>query len=82
MVDAATDAGEIVRAARSADKDLSVGASVFDVYEGEHVDAGKKSVAISVTLQPVDATLTDEQIDAVAKKVTAEVEKRTGGVLR
>ena len=82
VVDAATDAGEIVRAARSADKELIVGASVFDVYEGEHVDAGKKSIAISVTLQPVDATLTDEQIDAVAKKVTAEVEKRTGGVLR
>ncbi|MGB0632873.1 MAG: phenylalanine--tRNA ligase subunit beta, partial [Alphaproteobacteria bacterium] len=82
VVDTATDAGEIVRAARSADKDLIVDASVFDVYAGEHVGDGKKSVAISVTLQPVEATLTDEQIDAVAKKVTAEVEKRTGGVLR
>ena len=82
VVDAATDAGDIVRAARSADKDLIVDASVFDVYEGEHMEDGKKSVAISVTLQPVDATLTDEQIDAVAKKVTGEVEKRTGGVLR
>ena len=55
---------------------------VFDVYEGEHVGDGRKSVAIAVTLQPVEATLTDEQIDSVAKKITAEVEKRTGGVLR
>ena len=82
VVDAATDAGEIVRAARSADKELIVDVSVFDVYEGEHMEDGKKSVAISVTLQPVKATLTDEQIDAVAKKVTGEVENRTGGVLR
>ena len=82
VVDADTDAGDIVRAARGADKELIVDTSVFDVYEGEHVGEGKKSVAISVTLQPTEATLTDEQIDAVAKKVTAEVEKRTDGVLR
>ncbi|MGB0632800.1 MAG: phenylalanine--tRNA ligase subunit beta, partial [Alphaproteobacteria bacterium] len=82
VVDAGTDAGDIVRAARGADKGLIVDMSVFDVYEGEHVGEGRKSVAISVTLQPTEATLTDEQIDAVAKKVTAEVEKRTGGVLR
>ncbi len=82
VVDAGTDAGDIVRAARGADKDLIVDTSVFDVYQGEHVGEGRKSVAISVTLQPTEATLTDEQIDAVANKVTAEVEKRTGGVLR
>lgn len=82
VVDADVAAGEIVRAAAGVDKALITDVQVFDVYEGEHVGAGKKSVAIAVTLQPVDATLTDEQIDAVAQKITAEVEKRTGGVLR
>jgi phenylalanyl-tRNA synthetase beta chain len=82
VVDANVAASEIVRAAAGVDKALITDVQVFDVYEGEHVGAGKKSVAIAVTLQPVDATLTDEQIDAVAQKITAEVEKRTGGVLR
>ncbi len=82
VVDAGVAAGDIVRAAGGADRDLIVDVGVFDVYEGEHVGEGKKSVAIAVTLQPTDATLTDEQIDAVGKKVVAEVEKRTGGALR
>ena len=46
------------------------------------MEDGKKSIAISITLQPVEATLTDEEIDAVADKVTAAVKNRTGGVLR
>ncbi|MBV9970422.1 MAG: hypothetical protein JO228_10585, partial [Xanthobacteraceae bacterium] len=56
--------------------------SVFDVYEGKGVEAGKKSVAIAVTLQPRDKTMTDQEIDAVGAKIAAEVGKRTGGVLR
>ena len=74
--------GAVLRAVRSADTDLIIDASIFDVYEGERLEDGKKSIAISITLQPVEATLTDEEIDAVAEKVTAEVKKRTGGVLR
>ena len=72
----------MVNAAAGADKELIADVGVFDVYEGEHVGAGRKSVAISVALQPTDATLTDARIDAVAAKITAAVEKRTGGVLR
>jgi phenylalanyl-tRNA synthetase beta chain len=59
-----------------------VGVSVFDVYEGPGIDTGKKSIAIAVTLQPRERTLTDQEIDAVAAKIVAEVSKRTGGVLR
>jgi phenylalanyl-tRNA synthetase beta chain len=55
---------------------------VFDVYRGTGIEAGKKSVAIEITLQPRDQTLTDEQIDAVGAKVVAAVAKATGGVLR
>jgi phenylalanyl-tRNA synthetase beta chain len=56
--------------------------SLFDVYTGEGIDRNKKSLAVTVTLQPVEATLTDEKIEAIALKIIRNVEKRTGGVLR
>ena len=55
---------------------------MFDVYEGKGVGEGKKSLAINVVLQPVDKTLTDAEIEAVADKVIAGVVKATGGELR
>jgi phenylalanyl-tRNA synthetase beta chain len=82
VVDAAVKAGDIVRAAQNVDKKLIAGVSVFDVYEGKSIEPGKKSIAIAVTLQPRDKTMTDEEIDALAAKIVAEVSKRTGGVLR
>ncbi len=82
VVDRAVKAADIVRAAQSVDRKLIAGVTVFDVYEGKGIDPGKKSIAIAVTLQPRDKTLTDQEIDAVAAKIVAEVGKRTGGVLR
>ncbi len=82
LVDAAVKAGDIVRAAQNADRKFITSVSVFDVYEGAGIEPGKKSVAIAVTVQPRDKTMTDEEIDALAAKVVAEVTKRTGGVLR
>jgi phenylalanyl-tRNA synthetase beta chain len=73
---------DIIRAAQGVDRKLIAGVSVFDVYEGTGVEPGKKSVAIAVTLQPRERTLTDQEIDALAAKIVAEVGKRTGGVLR
>jgi phenylalanyl-tRNA synthetase beta chain len=64
------------------DRKLIAGVSVFDVYEGTGIEPGKKSVAIAVTIQPRDKTLTEQEIDALAAKLVAEVAKRTGGVLR
>jgi phenylalanyl-tRNA synthetase beta chain len=55
---------------------------VFDVYEGTGIAPGKKSIAIAVTLQPRERTMTDAEIEALAAKIVAEVGKRTGGVLR
>ena len=55
---------------------------MFDVYEGQGIEAGKKSVAIAVTIQPREKTMTEQEIDALAAKIVAEVCKRTGGVLR
>jgi phenylalanyl-tRNA synthetase beta chain len=75
-------AADVVRAAQSADRKLIAGVTVFDVYEGEGIAPGKKSIAIAVTLQPRDKTMTDAEIEALAAKIVAEVGKRTGGVLR
>ncbi len=79
-------ADKVVRAAKGADKQLITDISVFDLFEGEaaskSLGKGKKSLAIKVTLQPRDKTMTDEEIDAVAAKVVANVNKATGGTLR
>lgn len=82
VVDKAVTAGAILKAARGADKALIRDVNVFDVFEGSHVGEGKKSVAIEVTLQPVDKTLTDEDIDKVSAAIIAAVTKTSGGVLR
>jgi phenylalanyl-tRNA synthetase beta chain len=75
-------AADIVRAAQSVDRKLITGIIVFDVYEGPGIAPGKKSLAIAVTIQPRDKTMTDAEIEALAAKIVAEVGKRTGGVLR
>lgn len=75
-------AGDMVKAAAGVDRKLITGVNVFDLYEGPGIDADKKSVALSVTLQPREKTLTDAEIDAVAAKIVAEVTKKTGAVLR
>ena len=82
VLDKQSDAATLLRAAAGADKKLISGVSVFDVFEGASLGEGKKSVAIEVTLQPVEKTLTDEEIEAVSKQIIANVEKSTGGVLR
>ena len=61
-------AADIVRAAQNVDKKLIVGVTVFDVYEGKGIEPGKKSIAIAVTMQPRDKTMTDAEIDALAAK--------------
>ncbi|MFY9698426.1 MAG: phenylalanine--tRNA ligase subunit beta [Rhodoplanes sp.] len=82
IVNRAVKAADLVRAAQNADRKLIAGVTVFDVYEGAGIDPDKKSIAVSATLQPREKTLTDEEIEAVAQKIVAEVAKRTGGVLR
>jgi phenylalanyl-tRNA synthetase beta chain len=82
LVDRAVTAAEIIRAAQAADKTLVQKIEVFDLYEGKGVPEGKKSLAIAVTLQPREKTLTDAEIDAVAKKIVDEVGRKTGATLR
>ncbi|ESY51124.1 phenylalanyl-tRNA synthetase subunit beta [Mesorhizobium sp. LNJC374B00] len=82
VVDKTIEAGTLVRAALAADKKLITGVSVFDVFEGASLGAAKKSIAIEVSIQPVEKTLTDEDFEALAKRVVDNVGTQTGGVLR
>lgn len=82
IVDKATAAGEMVKSAQNADRALISDVSVFDLYEGQGVEPGKKSVALAVTLQPVEKTLTEAEIEAVGAKIVAEMAKRYGAALR
>jgi len=82
LLDRPVEAAKVIRAAEAADRKLIAGVAVFDQFESDVLGPGKKSLAIEVTLQPTEKTLTDEEIDAVGKRIVAEVIKATGGTLR
>jgi phenylalanyl-tRNA synthetase beta chain len=82
VVDAGVEALTLVNAAMGADKGLIEDVRVFDEFLGGSLGEGKKSLAITVRLQPRDATLKDADIEAVAAKVIEKVTKATGGTLR
>ena len=86
VLDAKVEALVAVNAALGADKALIEAVSVFDQFTGEKAEAqmgaGKKSIALSVRMQPKDKTLTDAEIEAVSAKIVEKVAKATGGVLR
>jgi len=82
LVEEGVAAGDLIRAARGADRALITDVSLFDVFTGKGVPEGSKSLAIEVTLSPKQQTLTDAEIDAVAAKVVEAVKKATGGELR
>ncbi len=82
VVDSAVKAADIVRAAQNVDRKLISNVVIFDVYEGKGIEPGKKSIAIAITMQPREKTMTDAEIEALSGKIVAEVTKRTGGVLR
>lgn len=86
VVDAKVEALTAVNAAQGADKALIESVRLFDQFTGEKAEAqmgpGKKSIALTVRLQPTEATLTDKEIEAVSAKVIEKVTKATGGALR
>jgi len=82
LLDRDVAAGDVLRAAQGADRALIADVGVFDVFTGTGVPEGKKSLAIEVTLQPKEKTLTDAEIEEVAAKIVAAVQKATGGELR
>ena len=74
-------AGDLIKGAQGADKKMITGVNVFDVYVGKGVEEGHKSIALEVTIQPGEKTLKDAEIDAISKKIIANIEK-LGGTLR
>ena len=80
-------ADKLIKAARGADKKLISNIVLFDAFMGASegggaLGEGMKSLAIEVTISPMEATLTDAEIEAVADKIIQAVEKATGGKLR
>ena len=82
VVDAEVEALNLVNAAAGADKALIEGVRVFDEFVGGSLGEGKKSIAVTVRLQPTDKTLKEADIEAVAAKIVEKVGKATGGTLR
>ena len=64
------------------DKELIKNVKIFDVYQGENISSGKKSIAFNVTLEPKNKTLSESDIDDVSKKIISTVQKITGATLR
>lgn len=82
LVDADVAAERLVRAARGADPSLIADVRVFDVYQGDRLPEGRKSVAVCVTLQPTERTLTDDDIESAGRAVVGAVSRATGATLR
>jgi phenylalanyl-tRNA synthetase beta chain len=82
VVEESVPAETVLRTARGVDRKLVAEVRLFDVYRGKGVEDGKKSLAITVVLQPQEATLTEDAIEAFSKKLIAAVEKASGGRLR
>jgi phenylalanyl-tRNA synthetase beta chain len=81
VVDQDRPAGDLVKAVAGADKALIAGVRLFDVYEGKGVPEGHKSLAVEVTVQPRDKTLTDAEIEALSARIVAAAQK-VGATLR
>jgi phenylalanyl-tRNA synthetase beta chain len=82
LADKSVEAGAVLRAAEGAEKTLISRVSVFDVFEGQGVPQGKKSLGVEITLTPLGRTLTEAEIEEVSAKVVAQVKKATGAELR
>ena len=82
LVDEDVKATDLIRAAKAADKKLITNASIFDIYTGKGVAEGKKSVALTIQIQPKTETLTDKDLETLMTAVTESVLEKCGGVLR
>lgn len=82
VVDKDVKAIDVIMAAKNADRNHITDVRVFDAYEGENLPAGKKSLALAVTFQPVEDTFSDKDIEVLMQKVIVDVSKKTGGVIR
>jgi len=82
VIDEKYSSGEIISLVRKIDKELIKTVKIFDVYQGDAIGDGKKSIAFNVTLEPKDKTLSDNDIDQISKKIISTVQETTGATLR
>jgi Phenylalanyl-tRNA synthetase beta subunit len=82
VIDKIFKIGTLEKIIREVDENLIHNVSTFDVYEGDNIPKDKKSVAINVTLQAIDKTLTDNDLDEISKSIIDTVGKKTGATIR
>ena len=82
VVDRKVRAIDVVSAAKTADRNAITEVRVFDLYEGENLPADKKSIAVSVTFQPVEKTFSDQDLEVLMNKIIQEMKKKCGAELR
>ena len=82
VIDEKYSSGEIINLVKRIDKELIKNVKIFDVYKGDNIASGKKSIAFNVTLEPKDKTLSDNDIEKISKKIISTVQDTTGATLR
>ncbi len=82
VVDKIFKIGALEKIIREVDENLIQKVSTFDVFEGENIPKDKKSVAINVTLQAIDKTLSENDLEDISKKIIDTVSKKTGATIR
>jgi phenylalanyl-tRNA synthetase beta chain len=82
VIDEKYSSGEIISLVKKIDKELIKDVRIFDIYQGDNITSGKKSIAFNVTLEPRDKTLSEKDIDQVSKKIISTVQETTGATLR
>ena len=82
VIDEKYSSGEIIDLVKKVDKELIKDVRIFDVYQGDNIELGKKSIAFNVTLEPKDKTLSDNEIEEISKKIISTVQEATGATLR
>ena len=73
---------ELVSLISRIDKDLISNIKVFDIYEGDNIPENQKSIAISVTIQSLEKTLTDKDLEKINNLIIETVENKTGAKIR
>ncbi len=82
VVDKSFKAQELIEIISSIDKDLIRSIKIFDIYEGENIPSNKKSIALNITIQSKDRTLTDQDLDKINQLIISTVEKKSGAKIR
>ena len=82
VLDAGTPVGDLLKTVGNVDKNLITEINLFDIYHDQKLGENKKSIAFSIQIQPIEKTLTGEEIEAISGKVIQAVEQKFGGVLR